>query len=296
MNRSLFLFIIPIFLVFFSQNAFANEPPQIFIYSPENITYSNENIFFNFTVIDDYSTNISLILYVNGNIVDNYTAENNTNYNGFNEFSISNWTYNFTVWANDTDGNINQTDVIFTIYILPTTLEIFIYSPQNETYSSCPIIFNITMINGNYSIFSYKFFMNGEMVEENNNYANNTNIYIETCDIPNGFYNFTLLAYDNISSNSDSVFFTVNIPPLSYYNGSADISKYLTKYCIDNNTIKANGTYQNQLIEVEYNCPNGCDQGLNICYPSPFMTFLIIIGAFIGLIIIIIIFKKLVGR
>lgn len=99
----------------------------------------------------------------------------------------------------------------------------------------------------------------------------------------------------NFGSGTENNLCTIISPPI-FYNGSADTSAYLTYFCIDNTTIKGNGTYQNQLIEVYKNCQYGCDQQLNICYPSPLATFGIVILGIIAFIFIIIIFKKLVGR
>jgi hypothetical protein len=73
---------------------------------------------------------------------------------------------------------------------------------------------------------------------------------------------------------------------LPLYNGSADVSKYLTGYCLDNNTIKMNGTYQGQLVEITYLCHYGCDMDTNQCFRATSTNWFIAIGMIFGAIIL----------
>ena len=82
---------------------------------------------------------------------------------------------------------------------------------------------------------------------------------------------------------------------LPLYNGSADVSAYLTGYCLDNTTIKMNVTYQGQLIEVIKTCPYNCDLKNNVCYNSTSNSWLIAIAIIAGLIIFIILLKGVFG-
>ncbi|RLF04866.1 MAG: hypothetical protein DRJ64_06305, partial [Thermoprotei archaeon] len=100
-----------------------NLAPQITIYSPQNTTYYTTQITANFTVIDDNSTTFHVKAFLNGNtIYDNSAYANNTEVTiDLQSYITSDGSYNFTVWANDTDENpqASTESVIFTVETYP---------------------------------------------------------------------------------------------------------------------------------------------------------------------------------
>ena len=98
----------------------SNGPPQITISYPENTTYYTTNIIANFTVTDDNSTNFYVKAYLDGNLIyDNSSYANNAEVTlNLSQYITTSKSYNFTIWANDTDSNnpqVSQKSVFFTI-------------------------------------------------------------------------------------------------------------------------------------------------------------------------------------
>jgi hypothetical protein len=94
-------------------------PLQITIYSPTNATYFYSNNFiFNFSVSDDKSSTFWIKAYLDNNLIyENADYQNNTLV-VLTQNLTQVKSYNFTIWANDTDVNSPQTSnltIIFTI-------------------------------------------------------------------------------------------------------------------------------------------------------------------------------------
>lgn len=108
--------------------------PSVVIITPENITYNINNIAVNFTS-DDWDS----LWFYNG--TDNVTYINNT----WQEQNLSEGSHTFRFYANDSSGNLNDTEqVTFTIEVLS---DIIIRTPINKTYNledGVNLDFNIT--------------------------------------------------------------------------------------------------------------------------------------------------------
>ena len=93
-----------------------NQPPSITIYSPTNTTYWYANNFqFSFKATDDSSATFQLKAFLDGNSVyDSSSYQSNTQINLTQNLNLPKQ-YNFTVWANDTQGATSSLTVIFTI-------------------------------------------------------------------------------------------------------------------------------------------------------------------------------------
>jgi hypothetical protein len=121
-----------------------NQPPQIIIFSPANVTYWFANNFnFTFKVTDDNSTTFWVKAFL-----DNVLQYENTSYQNDTVVTfLKNLTlpkrYNFTVWANDTQGATTSLTVIFTIKdfeIQQIIFNQFAYETSDQNYS---IIFRV---------------------------------------------------------------------------------------------------------------------------------------------------------
>jgi len=123
-------------------------PPNIeFTYPTEdsNATINKNWTLVNITICDTDSD--TLIFNWNGT---NYT-HNSASFNGIspiywfsiNKTDITDGTYTYYVWINDTAGNTNQTEPR-TITIDITAPDITIQTPQNQTYNTQSICFNVT--------------------------------------------------------------------------------------------------------------------------------------------------------
>jgi len=106
-------------LIIIPVGAFATtNPPQIFIYQPENKTYDNELIPINITAYDDNSPFFTLWI----NVSTPYTETETVYYNESWENAtfiidiqpIPNITITLDVFANDTEGNFNSSSVTYT--------------------------------------------------------------------------------------------------------------------------------------------------------------------------------------
>lgn len=86
-------------------------PPVIYIQRPVNDTYTNNTIWFNITTNEtaDWAA-VELVGY-------NHTLTNSSgNWNYLND-TLPNATYEAVFWANDTNGNMNWTSIIFTVAV-----------------------------------------------------------------------------------------------------------------------------------------------------------------------------------
>ncbi len=79
-------------------------PPEIIVYSPENITYNNQSILINFTA-QDYQS----LWYYNGTANRSYISEE--------IITLNDGSYTFIFYANDSFGNINLSSVLFTVNV-----------------------------------------------------------------------------------------------------------------------------------------------------------------------------------
>jgi len=127
-----------------------NQPPQITISSPQNTTYFTTNILANFTVTDAETSTFPVKAYLDNQLIyDNSNYANNTEINlNLTPYIAEDKSYNFTVWANDTDETIPQISaqtVIFTVKTYPQFTNITVYPLSPQTYGVDDFWFNTTI-------------------------------------------------------------------------------------------------------------------------------------------------------
>jgi len=188
-------------------------PPQITIFSPSNTTYFYLNNFqFNFKAIDDDSSTFQLKAYLDGNLIyDNSSYQNNTEVSLIQNLSQAKQ-YNFTVWANDTQGATTNFTVIFTIKDFEIeTIEFssIVYETSTQNVS---IIYRINndLINNINSILFWNTTGQGTQDYQTKNSTHIKNIksinipLIQTNDTTIDFYFESTIIYENMSEKSDT--------------------------------------------------------------------------------------------
>jgi hypothetical protein len=116
-----------------------NQAPQITIFLPANTTYFYSNNFqFNFKATDDSSATFQLKAFLDGSSVyDNSSYQNNTQINITQNLNLPKQ-YNFTVWANDTQGATSTLTTIFTIKdfeIQQITFNSIVYETTTQSFT-----------------------------------------------------------------------------------------------------------------------------------------------------------------
>ena len=170
--------------------------PKITIESPLNRSYNSTSVWANLTLNEDggwcgYSLDgAANVTMSNTSTIDWYLLVE----------SLSESSHNITYSCNDTSGNMNSSEVTeyFTVDItLPT---IYIYSPDNITYSSNPIDLNVS---ADEDIDTWLYSLNG-----NSNVTFDPNTTITATE---GINNITVYANDTAGNlNSTTVYFSFN--------------------------------------------------------------------------------------
>ena len=167
-------------------------PPSIFIASPENRTYPENEVPLTFTISEStswigYSLNSQMNLTISGNTT---------------LIGLSDKTYTITVYANDTAGNSGHSDTVsFAIDTAPPN--IVILSPQNKTYMTSSVSLNFTVDEATSWIgYSLNSQMNLTIIE-------NTTL----SKLHNGLHNLTIYAKDTAGNvgTSETLHFTIKI-------------------------------------------------------------------------------------
>jgi uncharacterized protein YneR len=109
-------------------------PPVVTIISPEATTYSTSSVDLNFTVNEE-----TVWIGYSLDAADNETITGNWTLTDLSEAS-----HNIVVYANDTAGNMGESDVVyFSVDTTPPTITII--SPQNTAYSTTSVDLNFTV-------------------------------------------------------------------------------------------------------------------------------------------------------
>jgi hypothetical protein len=95
--------------------------PIINISNPRNITYTNNSILINISAFD---INLDKMWFYNGS--------NNITYTSFIYQTLAEGSHEFIFYANDSFGNVNNTQITFSVDITPP--EVFITYPLNTSY------------------------------------------------------------------------------------------------------------------------------------------------------------------
>jgi hypothetical protein len=169
-------------------------PPVIAVLSPENRTYSVNNIPLNFTVSEQtFWEGYSLDGSVNATIAGNTTLIN-----------LPDGPHAITVYGNDTVGNMGRSDtILFAVDTTPPT--IVVLSPKNRTYSVNNIPLNFTV--------SEQTFWEGYSLDGS---VNVTTVGNQTLNsVPDGQHSITVYGNDTAGTmgSSNTVFFKVDTTP-----------------------------------------------------------------------------------
>jgi len=218
--------------------------PAINIISPQNITYNTTNISLNYTITD---LNLDKVWYsYNGTII---IISGNTTFTALNNQQST-----LTLYANDTAGNTNSTNITFTVDTLGPTINIT-YPVNQSYYSLTTIAFNITLNeNGTcwYSLDAGNTTI--VMTSIDNIHFNATNSTTEE-------RNYTVIFYCNDTLgnlNNNSAWFIIDrTNPTISFNNNTDNSSLLTNkgYIQINTTV--NDTNLNYTIINIYNNGGG---------------------------------------
>jgi hypothetical protein len=219
--------------------------PQITIYLPTNTTYFYSNNFqFSFKATDDQSTTFQLKAFLDGNsIYDNSSYQNNTEIvltQNLNQVKQ----YNFTVWANNTQGATSNLTVIFTIKdfeIQQITFNSTVYETTTQSFTET-IKVNFDLVNN----ITANLFWNSTDKGSCSQSVNSTHIILsQAIDIPLvqtnntqiSFFFRNYITYTNVSSTTvDSTSNNQNI--LFAYQPTVSLSGVVTY----NSTYYSNST------------------------------------------------------
>lgn len=184
-------------------------PPTISIVSPENKTYTVDDVPLTFAVSETTSwMGYSLDGQMNVTISDNTTI-----------VGLSNGAHTITVYANDTAGNMGYSDTVyFTIDTVPPNIEIL--SPENKTYTTSSVPLRFTVDEATLWI---GYSLDGQA---NLTIAGNTTL----TGLSDGMHTLVVYASDiggNIGS-SDMVYFAIDTTPPSISIASPENKTYDT--------------------------------------------------------------------
>jgi len=152
-------------------------PPEIIVYSPLSQTYNNSLILVNFTAIDN--SGIDKLWYNNGSVNISYTNPVTEN--------LSDGTYTYIFYANDTSGNVNSTTRSFVINTSQqptpsendtTPPEIILIAPNNNSHVNEGNINFVYRVNDTSNISYCNLTINDVVVYTDNFVIKNTNLNI----------------------------------------------------------------------------------------------------------------------
>lgn len=175
------------------------DTPQITISQPWNTTYNNNTVSFNMTgneVLDWAAVQIGS---------HNHTLTNQSGEWNYLNSTLGDGVYNVQFWFNDSTGNMNSTNLTFTISKTPPSITIL--QPWNTTYANRTINFNIT---GNETLSWAAVEINSTNHSLTNrsgewNYLNNT--------LEDGVYDVSFWFNDTDGNmNGTSIIFTISTP------------------------------------------------------------------------------------
>jgi len=163
-----------------------NMPPSITIILPQNITYNNTNRTLNYTATD---TNLDKVWY-------NYNGTNNT-LSGDTTFIAIEGISTLTLYANDTAGNLNYTNLTFTIDTTPPNIT---YINPNQTITNINnLTFNITiydvhLANTTFNLYNSTGGINATV------YSISNNTFTQIIGLEDGIYYYNTTSFDNVGN------------------------------------------------------------------------------------------------
>ena len=190
-------------------------PPGLNVTLPQNNSfYNTTTITLNYTVWDDVA--VDSCWYTN------ITGENETLSSCGNiTFTSTEGFKNITVYVNDTSNNINSTQVFFTVDI--TAPVVNLENPANNTLitSTNNITFKYN-VSDNIGIANATLIINNIVNKTNFTVALDTSQNFTIINMPNGQYNWSVIAYDNAGNYNTSVIYNLTINYLWCGDGSCN--------------------------------------------------------------------------
>lgn len=199
--------------------------PVVSVFSPSAIVYSNSSILINFSATDA-GVGLDKLWFNNGSGNTTYTTEYTLN--------LSDATWNFTFYANDTLNNIGNVSVLFTVDSTPPVINWTgfvdgLFSSQFSVFLNASISLgsstlssvNLSLNGTQYSLFDDSLVLwlpmqnvssNSTFTKDYSAYGNNGTVNGTTYNSTDGSYylNDNYL-YSNISINTKNVTFVLNI-------------------------------------------------------------------------------------
>ncbi len=189
-----------------------NRSPAVFILSPSNGTQFNQSAKVNVTAnVTDYfndsvHTVIANITFPNGSVDTFQLLEQSTNNQLFNNTfnrTTAFGTYTLRILANDTAGNLNNTEFVFFVVADVTPPTITIHSPANlfnTTNSTVNVNFTATNLQ---SPINCTLFFNSTARDSNASIPNNTAVILNATGLADGIYLWNVSCID-LSGNTNS--------------------------------------------------------------------------------------------
>ncbi len=158
--------------------------PTITINTPTNITYNQSNVWINITRND---TNIDTTWYnYNGTDI-NYTTET--------EINLTEGVYTLNTWVNDTAGNLNYTNITFTIDTIIPLIEFNNDTDNVSLIGRNYLIINVSAIDTNLANITINVYNStGSLI--NTTTENNTELFFNLTGLFDGTYYFNATTYD----------------------------------------------------------------------------------------------------
>ena len=178
-------------------------PPVITILSPQDINYSTSSIDFNLSL----NENVSSCLFSLDNTA-NVSMTINSSLTGasYLKTELSTGSHSVIFSCNDTANNLNSSSVTFTVDNTPPLITV--NSPQNTTYSTSSIFFNINL---NEAGDLCKFTLNNWLTNYTMNKNTNTNFNYTNNSIADSSYTTKFSCNDSLGNINNTVQLTFSI-------------------------------------------------------------------------------------
>ncbi len=172
--------------------------PIITVQTPLNQSYNFSSIWFNVTLNENGDSCFVDYGYGNRSMANSSTMDWS-----YNNASMNDGSYHAIFYCNDTVGNLNTTDINFTVDT--TKPIIYIQSPINQTYDISSVWFNVTLSeNGSACLVNYGY-SNITMANSSGNWNYNN------ASMDEGFYQAIFFCNDTVGNgNTTSVSFTID--------------------------------------------------------------------------------------
>jgi len=238
-----------------------NVSPSLAVQSPvNNSVYATNNISLNYTVSDNIAVDKCWFIDVNGTIINLTNCQNTT-------FIANEGSNNITVYVNDTNNNINSTQIFFTVDTQNPVINFISPTPENNaSINTNYVLINVSVENGISPIESCSLNFNGTIynmtkVGTGNSVTCNYNV----SGLSEGIYQYNVTANDSIGNTGNSTTRIINIdftPPgtITGLNETATGTNYIlwnwtnpTDDDFNHTEVWINGTFKANVTTNYYN-------------------------------------------